>query len=37
MLYYSILALKQAHGHVIWIKSDLTVNKIKHPIIGTVF
>ena len=37
MLWYSLVALKQAHGHVIWTNIGITVNKIKHPIMGQFF
>ena len=36
MLYYNILASKQAQGHVIPIGIDVIINKIKQTIIGTV-
>jgi hypothetical protein len=37
MKYKVILAFKQALYHVIWVRIDVMVSKIKHPIIGTVF
>jgi len=37
MLYYIILAFGNVRDHVIWIKTDVIISKIKCPIIGTVF
>ena len=36
MLYYIILAFRNAKGHVIWIRSYIIISKIKCFIIGTV-
>jgi hypothetical protein len=37
MLYYNILSFRNTFNHVIWIRIDVIISKIKHPIIGTVF
>ena len=37
MLYYNILSFRNIFDHVIWIRTDVVISKMKHPIIGTVF
>ena len=36
MLYFKILGIGNAREHVIVIKTDIAISKIKHGIIGTV-
>ena len=37
MLYYNILSFRNIFDHVIWIRTDVVISKMKHSIIGTVF